>query len=69
MGYCWLSCYFESKNKQEVISKAFVGYGLRWRNEEVLRHIKMNNRLERVILQHCEVLKSMNALLCLVVSF
>jgi len=46
-----------------------VGYGHRWKIEEVHRQIKSDYDLEGICMQRYEALKSMNALLWAAVSF
>ena len=62
-------CHLEEDNKKAAIRKAFVGYGHRWKIEEVHRQIKMDYDLEGICLQRYDALKSMNALLWTAVSF
>lgn len=68
-GYCWLLCHLNCATKKEAIKMAFVGYGHRWKIEEVHRQIKSDYDLEGICLQRYEALKSMNALLWAAVSF
>jgi hypothetical protein len=68
-GYCWLLCHLDCATKEEAIKLAFVGYGHRWKIEEVHRQIKSDYELEGICLQRYEALKSMNALLWAAVSF
>lgn len=68
-GYCWLLCYLNCRSKKVAIRTAFVGYGHRWKIEEVHRQIKDDYELEGICLQRYEALKSMNALLWAAVSF
>ena len=68
-GYCWLLCHLHCKVKKEAIRTAFVGYGHRWKIEEVHRQIKGDYDLEGICLQRYEALKNMNALLWAAVSF
>jgi len=68
-GYCWLLCHLKENNIKVAIRKAFVGFGHRWKIEEVHRQIKCDYNLERICLQRYEALKSMNALLWTAVSF
>ena len=68
-GYCWLLCHLACDTKKEAIELAFVGYGHRWKIEEVHRQIKGDYELEGICLQRYEALKAMNALLGAAVSF
>lgn len=68
-GYCWLLCYLDCENKKEAIKTAFVGYGHRWKIEEVHRQIKTDYELESICIQRYSALKSMNVLLWAVASF
>lgn len=68
-GYCWLLCHLKENNKKTAIRQAFVGYGHRWKIEEVHRQIKCDYNLEGICLQRYEALKSMNALLWTAMSF
>ncbi len=68
-GYCWLLCHLACERKKEAIKLAFVGYGHRWKIEEVHRQIKSDYELESICLQRYAALKSMNALLWAAVSF
>ncbi len=68
-GYCWLLCHLSCTTKKAAIKTAFVGYGHRWKIEEVHRQIKSDYDLEGICLQRYEALKSMNALLWAAVSF
>jgi hypothetical protein len=68
-GYCWLLCYLKEDNVKAAIRMAFIGYGQRWKIEEVHRQVKSDYQLEKICLQRYEALKSMNALLWTAVSF
>ena len=68
-GYCWLLCHLTAATEAAAIDQAFVGYGHRWKIEEVHRQIKMDYDLEEICLQRYEALKSMNALLWTAASF
>lgn len=68
-GYCWLLCHFREAHIKVAIRTAFVGFGHRWKIEEVHRQIKCDYNLEKICLQRYETLKSMNALLWTAVSF
>ena len=68
-GYCWLLCHLKEDNIKAAIRTAFVGYGHRWKIEEVHRQIKCDYNLEKICLQRYEALKTMNALLWTAVSF
>ncbi len=68
-GYCWLLCHLNCTQKKAAIKTAFVGYGHRWKIEEIHRQIKSDYDLEGICLQRYEALKSMNALLWAAVSF
>lgn len=68
-GYCWLLCHLNCTAKKAAMKTAFVGYGHRWKIEEVHRQIKSDYELEGICLQRYEALKSMNALLWAAVSF
>ena len=68
-GYCWHLCRLDCDTKKEAIETAFVGYGYRWKIEEVHRQIKGDYDLEGICLQRYEALKAMNALLWAAVSF
>ena len=68
-GYCWLLCHLKEVRKNAAIRRAFVGYGHRWKIEEVHRQIKGDYELEKICLQRYEALRSMNALLWTSVSF
>ena len=68
-GYCWLLCNLNVNGKKAAICTAFIGYGHRWKIEEVHRQVKTDYNLEDICLQRYEALKSMNALLWTAVSF
>ncbi len=68
-GYCWLLCHLGCESEKEAIKLAFIGYGHRWKIEEVHRQIKSDYELEDIRLQHYNALKSMNAILWAVASF
>lgn len=68
-GYCWLLCHLNCATKKEAMRTAFVGYGHRWKIEEVHRQIKGDYDLEGICLQRYDALKNMNALLWAAVSF
>lgn len=68
-GYCWLLCYLACEDEKEAIKTAFVGYGHRWKIEEVHRQIKTDYKLEDICLQRYSALKAMNVLLWSAVSF
>ena len=68
-GYCWLLCHLNQTCKDAAIRTAFVGYGHRWKIEEVHRQVKVDYDLEGICLQRYEALKAMNALLWTALSF
>jgi len=68
-GYCWLLCHLNQTCKDLAIRTAFVGYGHRWKIEEVHRQVKVDYALEGICLQRYEALKAMNALLWTALSF
>jgi hypothetical protein len=68
-GYCWLLCHLNQTCKDAAIRTAFVGYGHRWKIEEVHRQVKVDYELEGICLQRYEALKAMNALLWTALSF
>jgi hypothetical protein len=68
-GYCWLLCHLKEHQVKAVIRTAFMGYGHRWKIEEVHRQIKSDYQLEQICLQRYQALKSLNALLWTAVSF
>ena len=68
-GYCWLLCHLNQTCKDAAIRAAFVGYGHRWKIEEVHRQVKVDYDLEGICLQRYEALKAMNALLWTALSF
>ena len=68
-GYCWLLCHLNCNTKKEAIHATFVGYGHRWKIEEVHRQIKVDYELEGLCLQRYDALKTMNSLLWAAVSF
>lgn len=68
-GYCWLLCHLSGLSKKKAITIAFVGYGHRWKTEEVHRHFKSDYEWEGICLQRYEAIKSMNALLWAALSF
>ena len=68
-GYCWLLCHLNETCQDATIRTAFVGYGHRWKIEEVHRQVKVDYDLEGICLQRYEALKAMNALLWTAVSF
>jgi hypothetical protein len=68
-GYCWLLCHLKETCKNKAIRTAFVGYGHRWKIEEVHRQVKVDYELEGICLQRYDALKAMNALLWTALSF
>lgn len=72
-GYFYLFCNFYKMDKNtslEVIAeKALKIYRLRWKIEEVHRHIKQDYRWEDMQLMTWDRLKNLNTLLLLAVSF
>ena len=68
-GYCWLLCHLNETCQDAAIGTAFVGYGHRWKIEEVHRQVKVDYDLEGICLQRYEALKVMNALLWTAASF
>jgi hypothetical protein len=68
-GYCWLLCHLNETCQDAALRTAFVGYGHRWKIEEVHRQVKVDYDLEGICLQRYDALKAMNALLWTAVSF
>ena len=69
-GYTWyLTNIDEDRSKKEVVETVLKGYGVRWKIEEVHRHIKTDYQLESIRLQRYEALKTMNSLLWMAMSF
>ncbi len=55
-------------NKDAAIRTALLGYGYRWKIEEVHRQVKVDDELEGICLQRYDALKAMNALLWTAIS-
>ena len=68
-GYCWLLCHLNETCENAALRTAFVGYGHRWKIEEVHRQVKVDYELEGICLQRYDALKAMNALLWTALSF
>ena len=60
-GFAWFLSRLPVNTEKEAVEKTFEGYGLRWKIEEVHRHIKQEYNLEELCLQRYEALKNFNA--------
>ena len=70
-GFFYLYCNFPDRNmtEQEMIETALRGYRIRWKIEEVHRHIKRSYAWEDMQVMTWDRLVCLNALLLIAVSF
>jgi len=70
-GFFYLYCNFHNRTmtEQEMIEKALKGYRIRWKIEEVHRHIKGDYAWEDMQVMTWDRLACLNALLLIAVSF
>ena len=72
-GYFYLYCNFPShlqeSSDQQKIERALSAYRIRWKIEEVHRHIKQDYKWEDMRVMKLERLKALNSLLLIAVSF
>ena len=72
-GYFYLYCNFPShlreSSDQQKIERALSAYRIRWKIEEVHRHIKQDYKWEDMRVMNLDRLKALNSLLLIAVSF
>ncbi len=70
-GYFYFLCSFPNRNwaDKEIIAKAIKGYRLRWKIEELHRHLKQEYNWEGLQLQSYQSLKNMNTIFWIAISF
>jgi len=68
-GYTYYLCHLAAETEEEAVRLAFHGYGLRWKIEEVHRHVKEQYNWEGICLRRYVALKNMNAAFWIAVSF
>jgi hypothetical protein len=70
-GYFYLFCDFPCENlsETEIMEKAIQGYKLRWKIEEVHRHLKQAYGWEMIQLMSYGALKNMNQILLLAMCY
>lgn len=68
-GYTYYLCHLAAQTEEQAVELAFNGYGLRWKIEEVHRHVKEQYNWEGICLRRYVALKNMNAVFWIAVSF